>query len=92
MPRMNHAYPVNTDTHYILCEAGSVVRQRSLALAVGCALVISGSFRSFMLACLRKSPAPHFFNIIKNFRDIAMCYEKTARNYLAGLHLDCTLA
>ena len=45
-----------------------------------------------MLACLRESPAPYFFNTINNLRGIAMCYEKTARNYLAGLHLDCTLA
>src|ERR1019366_9875690 len=33
-----------------------------------------------------------FFNIIKHFRAIATRYEKTARNFLAGLHLVCTLA
>jgi transposase len=33
-----------------------------------------------------------FFNTIKHFRAIATRYEKTARNYLAGLHLVCTLA
>ena len=32
-----------------------------------------------------------FFNIIKHFRGIATRYEKTARNYLAGLHLVCAL-
>ena len=30
-----------------------------------------------------------FFNIIKHFRAIATRYEKTARNFLAGLHLTC---
>lgn len=33
-----------------------------------------------------------FFNFIKQFRGIATRYEKTARNFLAGLHLACTLA
>lgn len=33
-----------------------------------------------------------FFNIIKQFRAIATRYEKTARNFLAGLHLVCALA
>lgn len=33
-----------------------------------------------------------FFNTIKHFRGIATRYEKTARNYLAGLHLVCALA
>jgi transposase len=33
-----------------------------------------------------------FFNTIKQFRGIATRYEKTARNYLAGLHLVCALA
>jgi len=33
-----------------------------------------------------------FFNIIKHFRGIATRYEKTARNYLAGLHLVCAMA
>lgn len=31
------------------------------------------------------------FCIIKHFRGIATRYEKTARNFLAGLHLVCTL-
>ena len=33
-----------------------------------------------------------FFNTIKQFRAIATRYEKTARNFLAGLHLVCALA
>ena len=33
-----------------------------------------------------------FFNSIKQFRGIATRYEKTARNFLAGLHLVCALA
>ena len=33
-----------------------------------------------------------FFNYIKQFRGIATRYEKTARNFLAGLHLVCALA
>ena len=33
-----------------------------------------------------------FFNLIKHFRGIATRYEKTARNFLAGIHLVCALA
>lgn len=33
-----------------------------------------------------------FFNAIKHFRGIATRYEKTARNFLAGVHLACALA
>ena len=33
-----------------------------------------------------------FFNTIKHFTGIATRYEKTARNFLAGLHLVCALA
>ena len=33
-----------------------------------------------------------FFNTIKHFRGIATRYEKTARNFLAGIHLACVLA
>lgn len=33
-----------------------------------------------------------FFNIIKHFRGIATRYEKTAQNFLAGLHLVCALS
>jgi transposase len=33
-----------------------------------------------------------FFNTIKHFRAIATRYEKTAQNFLAGLHLVCALA
>jgi transposase len=33
-----------------------------------------------------------FFNTIKQYRAIATRYEKTARNFLAGLHLVCALA
>ena len=32
-----------------------------------------------------------FFNNIKHFRGIATRYEKTARNFLAGIHLVCAL-
>lgn len=32
-----------------------------------------------------------FFNSIKHFRGIATRYEKTARNFLAGLHVVCAL-
>jgi transposase len=32
-----------------------------------------------------------FFCIIKHFRGIATRYEKTARNFLAGLHLVCAI-
>ena len=32
-----------------------------------------------------------FFNGIKHFRAIATRYEKTSRNFLAGLHLVCAL-
>jgi putative transposase len=31
------------------------------------------------------------FNAIKHYRGIATRYEKTARNFLAGLHLVCAL-
>ena len=33
-----------------------------------------------------------FFNAIKHFRGIATRYEKTARNFLAGVHLACAIA
>ena len=33
-----------------------------------------------------------FFNAIKHFRGIATRYEKTARNFLAALHLVCALS
>ena len=33
-----------------------------------------------------------FFCVIKHFRAVATRYEKTARNFLAGLHLVRTLA
>ena len=33
-----------------------------------------------------------FFNTIKHFRGIATRYEKTARNFLAGIHLVCALS
>jgi transposase len=44
----------------------------------------------FALYCERNL-VERFFNIIKHFRGIATRYEKTARNFLAGLHLVCTL-
>jgi transposase len=33
----------------------------------------------------------NFFKIIKHFRGIATRYEKTAQNFLAGVHLVCAL-
>jgi len=45
----------------------------------------------FALYCERNL-IERFFNTIKHFRGIATRYEKTARNFLAGLHLVCTLA
>lgn len=45
----------------------------------------------FALYCERNL-VERFFNIIKHFRAIATRYEKTARNFLAGLHLVCALA
>jgi transposase len=45
----------------------------------------------FALYCERNL-VERFFNFIKQFRAIATRYEKTARNFLAGLHLVCALA
>jgi transposase len=45
----------------------------------------------FALYCERNI-VERFFNTIKHFRAIATRYEKTARNFLAGLHLVCALA
>jgi transposase len=45
----------------------------------------------FALYCERNL-VKRFFCIIKHFRAIATRYEKTARNFLAGLHLVCALA
>ena len=45
----------------------------------------------FALYCERNI-VERFFNMIKHFRAIATRYEKTAQNYLAGLHLVCALA
>jgi transposase len=44
----------------------------------------------FALYCERNL-VERFFCIIKHFRAIATRYEKTARNYLDGLHLVCAL-
>ncbi len=44
----------------------------------------------FALYCERNL-VERFFCIIKQFRAIATRYEKTARNFLAGLHLVCAL-
>ena len=44
----------------------------------------------FALYCERNL-VERFFNLIKHFRAIATRYEKTARNFLAGLHLVCAL-
>ena len=45
----------------------------------------------FALYCERNL-VERFFCIIKHFRAIATRYEKTARNFLAGLHLVCAIA
>ena len=45
----------------------------------------------FALYCERNL-VERFFCAIKHFRAIATRYEKTARNFLAGLHLVCALA
>jgi transposase len=45
----------------------------------------------FALYCER-NVVERFFNMIKHFRAIATRYEKTAQNFLAGLHLVCALA
>jgi transposase len=45
----------------------------------------------FALYCERNL-VERFFNIIKHFRAIATHYEKTARNFLPGVHLVCALA
>ena len=44
----------------------------------------------FALYCERNL-VERFFNTIKHFRGIATRHEKTARNFLAGLHLVCAL-
>ena len=44
----------------------------------------------FALYCERNL-VERFFCIIKHYRAIATRYEKTARNFLAGLHLVCAL-
>ena len=44
----------------------------------------------FALYCERNI-VERFFCIIKHFRAIATRYEKTAQNFLAGLHLVCAL-
>ena len=33
-----------------------------------------------------------FLNMIRHFRGVATCHEKTARNFLAALHLVCALS
>ena len=45
----------------------------------------------FALYCERNI-VERFFNMIKHFRAIATRYEKTAQNFMAGLHLVCALA
>jgi len=55
------------------------------------------SNRSIKRACdfalyAERNLIERFFNYIKQFRAIATRYEKTARNFLAGLHLVCALA
>jgi transposase len=41
----------------------------------------------FALYYCERNLVERFFNIIKHFRAIATRYEKTARNFLAGVHL-----
>jgi transposase len=45
----------------------------------------------FALYCERNI-VERFFNTIKHFRAVATRYEKTAQNFLAGLHLVCALS
>jgi transposase len=45
----------------------------------------------FALSC-EGNLVERFFNIIKHFSAIATRYETTARNFLAGVHLDCARA
>jgi transposase len=45
----------------------------------------------FVLYCERNL-VERFFNNIKHFHAIATRYEKTTRNFLAGVHLVCALA
>ena len=45
----------------------------------------------FVLYCERNI-VERFFNMIKHFRAIATRYEKTAQNFLAGLHLVFAIA
>jgi transposase len=45
----------------------------------------------FALYCERNL-VERFFCIIKHYRAIATRYEKTAQNFMAGLHLVCALA
>ena len=55
------------------------------------------SNRSIKRACdfalyAERNLIERFFNYIKQFRAIATRYEKTARNFLGGLHLVCALS
>jgi transposase len=46
----------------------------------------------FALYYWERNLVERFFNNIKHFRAMATRYEKTARNFLAGVHLVCALA
>jgi transposase len=50
----------------------------------------SSGFATLLYA--ERNLVERFFNAIKQYRGIATRYEKTARNFLAGLHLVCALA
>jgi transposase len=52
----------------------------------------AGSSRYATSLYAERNLVERFFNAIKQYRGIATRYEKTARNFLAGLHLVCALA
>lgn len=53
--------------------------------------VRSGAIATYALYAERNL-IERFFKFIKQFRGIATRYEKTARNFLAAVHLACALA
>jgi hypothetical protein len=69
----------------------------SLEVRVIKAVIPPRSTRKVNRACdfalyAERNLVERFFNAIKHYRGIATRYEKTARNFLAGLHLVCALA
>jgi transposase len=51
-----------------------------------------GFITSLEVLYAERNLVERFFQYLKQFRAIATRYEKTARNFLAGLHLVCALA